>query len=49
MELNIAMVKDLLVDNIDGHVICFRDAVTRIAKPDHIDKKTCYWHACYFC
>src|SRR3990170_6984867 len=30
----IAMVKDLLVDNIDGHVIYFCDEAARIAKPD---------------
>ena len=28
------MVKDLLVENIDGHVICFYNEATRIAKPD---------------
>ena len=28
------MVKDLLVDNIDGHVIYFCDEAARIAKPD---------------
>ena len=32
------MVKDLLVDNIDGHVIYFCDEATRIAKPDMKDK-----------
>ena len=32
------MVKDLLVDNIDGHVIYFCDEVVRIAKPDTKDK-----------
>ena len=30
----IAMVKDLLADNIDGHVICFCDEAARIARPD---------------
>ena len=34
----IAMVKDLLVDNIDGHVIYFYDEAARIAKPDMKDK-----------
>ena len=38
IEPNIAMVKDLLVDNIDGHVIYFCDEATRIAKPDPKDK-----------
>ena len=28
------MVKDLLADNIDGHVIYFCDAAARIARPD---------------
>ena len=28
------MVKDLLVDNIDGHVIYLCDEATRIARPD---------------
>ena len=32
------MVKDLLVDNIDGHVIYFCDESTRITKPDTKDK-----------
>ena len=32
------MVKDLFVDNIDGHVIYFCDEATRIAKPDTKDK-----------
>ena len=32
------MVKDLLVDNIDGHVIYFCDEAPRIAKPDDKDK-----------
>ena len=31
VEPSIAMVKDLLVDNIDGHVIYFCDEVVRIA------------------
>ena len=34
VEPSIAMVKDLLVDNIDGHVIYFYDEAARIAKPD---------------
>ena len=34
VEPSIAMVKDLLVDNIDGHVIYFCDEAARIAKPD---------------
>ena len=32
VEPSIAMVKDLLVDNIDGHVIYFCDEAARIAK-----------------
>jgi hypothetical protein len=38
VEPNISMVKDLLVDNIDGHVIYFYNEATRIAKPDLKDK-----------
>ena len=38
VEPSIAMVKDLLVDNIDGHVIYFYDEAARIAKPDTKDK-----------
>ena len=38
VEPSIAMVKDLLVDNIDGHVIYFCDEAARIAKPDTKDK-----------
>ena len=34
MEPSIAMVKDLLVENIDGHVIYFCDDAARITKPD---------------
>ena len=32
------MVKDLLVENIDEHVIYFCDEAARIAKPDEKDK-----------
>ena len=32
------MVKYLLVDNIDGHVIYFYNEATRITKPDTKDK-----------
>ena len=32
------MVNDLLVDNVDGHVIYFYDEATRIAKLDEKDK-----------
>ena len=32
------MVKDLLVDNIDGHVIYFCDEAARIARPDTKNK-----------
>ena len=38
IETSIAMVKDFLVDNIDGHVIYFCDEAARIAKPDIKDK-----------
>ena len=33
VELDIAIVKVLLSDNIDGHVIHFLDETARIAKP----------------
>ena len=38
VEPSIAMVKDLLVDNIDGHVIQFSGETARIAKPCNRDK-----------
>ena len=38
VEPSVAMVKDLLVENIDGHVIYFYDEAARIAKPDERDK-----------
>ena len=43
VEPKVAMVKDLLVDNIDGQVIYFCDETTRIVKPvrnerDELDK-----------
>ena len=38
VEPSIAMVKDLLVDNIDGHVIYFCEETARIAKPGAKDK-----------
>ena len=38
VEPSVAMVKDLLVENIDGHVIYFYDEATRIAKPDEKHK-----------
>ena len=38
VEPNVAMVKDILVDNIDGHVIYFCGEAARIAKPDPKDK-----------
>ena len=38
VEPNIAMVKYLLVDHVDGHVIYFCDEATRIGKPDTKDK-----------
>ena len=38
IEPSIAMVKDLLADNIDGHVIYLCDEVARIARPDTKNK-----------
>ena len=38
VEPNIAVVKDLLADNIVGHVIYFCDEAPRIAWPDDNDK-----------
>ena len=38
VEPSVAMVKDLLVENIDGHVIYFCDEAARIDKPDEKDK-----------
>ena len=38
VEPSIAMVKDLLADNIDGHVIYFCDEAARIARPDTKNK-----------
>ena len=38
VEPSIAMVKDLLDDNLDGHVIYFCDEAARIAKPDMKNK-----------
>ena len=35
---NIAIIKDLLADNIDGHVIYFCGEIARIAKPCAKDK-----------
>ena len=46
VEPSVAMVKDLLVENIDGHVIYFCDEAARIAKPDEKDTHTYCWHAC---
>ena len=40
VEPDIAIVKDLLSDNIDGHVIYFCDEAARIAKPDTKNKHT---------
>ena len=34
VEPSVVMVKDLLADNIDGHVIYFCDEAARIAKPN---------------
>ena len=38
VEPSIAMVKDLLADNIDGHVIYFCDEAARIARPNTKNK-----------
>ena len=38
VEPSVAMVKDLLEEDIDGHVIYFCNEATRIAKPDENDK-----------
>ena len=38
VEPSITIVKDFLSDNIDGHVIHFRDETVRIAKPCDRDK-----------
>ena len=38
VEPKIAMVKDLLADNIDGHVIYFCDEAARIVRPDTKNK-----------
>ena len=38
VEPKIAMVKDLLADNIDGHVIYFCNESARIARPDTKNK-----------
>ena len=40
VEPSVAMVKDLLADNIDGHVIYFCDEAARIARPDTKNKHT---------
>ena len=38
VEPSIAMVEDLLADNIDGHASYFYDEAARIARPDAKDK-----------
>ena len=38
VEPSIAMIKDLLVNNLDGHAIYFCDEAATIAKPDDKDK-----------
>ena len=38
VEPNVAMVKGLMVENMEGHVIYFCEEATRIAKPDEKDK-----------
>ncbi len=38
VEPSIAMVKDLLEEDMDGHVIYFCEEAARIAKPDKRDK-----------
>ena len=39
VEPSIAMVKDLLADNTDGHVIYFYDVAARIARPNAKNKE----------
>ena len=48
VEPNIAMVKDLLEEDMDGHVIYFCEEAARIAKPDGRDKNRPCWPACHF-
>ena len=38
VEPSVSIVKDLLVENLDGHVIYFCDEGSRISKPDEKDK-----------
>ena len=38
VEPSIAMVKDLLEEDMDGHLIYFREEAARIAKPNKKDK-----------
>ena len=38
VEPSVSMVKDLLADNINGHVIYFCDEAARIARPDTKNK-----------
>ena len=38
VEPSVAMVKDLLVESIDGHVVYFYDEAAKVAKPDEKDK-----------
>ena len=38
VEPSVSMIKDLLADNIDGHVIYFCDEAARIARPDTKNK-----------
>ena len=45
VEPSIDMVKDLLEEDIDGHVIYFCEEAARIAKLDKKDTRTCGWHA----
>ena len=59
VEPSVAMVKDLLVEKIDGHVIYFWDEAARIAKPDEKYKHrnvvgmpvvlVKIWGHCYHC
>ena len=39
VEPSISMVKDLLEEDVDGHVIYFCEEAARIAKPDKEDKQ----------
>ena len=46
LEPSVAMVKDLLEKDMDGHVIYFCEEAARISKPEKKGQTyTCCWHA----